>query len=160
MDAEQIIKSNLLSVNEQLLYAKSYSQQIRIIDIFLQDKIRLIKTKPHVVDKIGQVLQQNPCRFSLDWLADQACLSPRQFERRFVERMGIGPKLFGRISRFHQAFMYKESHPRLDWFTVAVKFGYTDVQHLSKDVKEFAGVAPNTLLSEYALSAENILPLG
>ncbi len=158
-DAEQLINSSVLSVNEQLRNAKSYLQRIQIVEAFLMTQIQRVKTGIHAVDKIAQILQDNPSRFSLDWLADQACLSPRQLERKFVERLGIGPKLFSRISRFHQAFMFKEKHPHLDWLTVAVNFGYTDFQHLSKDIKEFAGVAPNTLLLEYALSPAKILEL-
>ena len=158
-DAEPMIKPNLLAVNEQLRNAKSYPQRIQIIEAFLLAKIRLVKTGIHAVDKIAQILLHRPTHFSLDWAADQACLSPRQLERKFVERIGIGPKLFSRISRFHQAFMYKEARPHLDWLTVAVKFGYTDFQHLSKDVNQFAGVSPNSLLSEYAHSPEKILLL-
>lgn len=158
-DAEQVFIPSMRSVNEQLLNAKSYPEMIQVIDAFLLAKVRLVKAKIHAVDKIGQFLQHNPTRFSLDWMASQACISPRQLERKFVERLGVGPKLFGRIARFHQAFMYKEMHPNLDWLTVAVKFGYTDFQHLSKDIREFAGVAPNTLLSEYALSPAKVLGL-
>ncbi|MBD2705354.1 AraC family transcriptional regulator [Spirosoma sp. BT702] len=158
-DAEQILEPDIRFVNDQLLHAKSYSQLIKIIEEFLWNKIRRVKLETHAVDKIGQLLQGTPTRFSLDWLADQACLSPRQLERKFIERLGIGPKLFSRISRFHQAFMHKEMHPQLDWFTVAVNYGYTDFQHLSKDVNQFAGVAPNTLLSEYARSPAKILQL-
>ena len=132
---------------------------ISIVEQYLLSKIRWVKTDIHAVDKIGEILLHQPTRFSLDWLADQACLSTRQLERKFVERMGIGPKLFSRISRFHQAFMFKEANPQVDWLTVVVKFGYTDFHHLFKDFKEFAGVTPNTLLSQYALSPEKILHL-
>lgn len=156
VDAECLIRPDLLSVNEQLLQAKSYPQLIQIIETFVLAKVRLVKSTVHAVDKIGQLIQQNPTSFSLDWLANQANLSPRQLERKFVERLGIGPKLYSRISRFHQAFMWKEANPQLDWLTVAVKYGYTDFQHLSKDVKEFAGVAPNTLLAESALSVDKL----
>ena len=101
----------------------------------------------------------NPNQFSLDWLADQACLSPRQLQRKFIERMGVGPKLYARICRFHKAFLWKESHPEADWLFIALNFGYTDFHHLFKDFKEFAGVTPNTLIHEYAQSPEKILNL-
>lgn len=157
-DAECLMRPDLLSVNEQLLQAKSYPQLIHIIETFLLAKVRLVKSTVQAVDKIGQIILQNPTRFSLDWLANQANLSPRQLECKFVERLGIGPKLYSRISRFHQAFTHKEKHPHLDWLTVAVNYGYTDFQHLFKDVKEFAGVAPNTLLAESALSVDKLFP--
>lgn len=101
----------------------------------------------------------HPTPFSLDWLANQANLSPRQFERKFSERMGIGPKLYSRISRFYQTFDYKEKHPQIDWLTVAVRFGYTDYDHLAKDFKQFTNVTPNIILREYAQRPEMIVNL-
>ena len=95
----------------------------------------------------------------LDWLANQANLSPRQFERKFNERIGIGPKLYSRISRFYQTFDYKEKHPAIDWLTVAVQFGYTDYSHLAKDFKQFANVTPNIMVKEYAQRPEIIVNL-
>lgn len=159
IDSEAVINQEVQLVNERLANAESYPDMIAIVERYLLTKIRLVKTNVHAVDKIGHILLHNPNRFSLDWLADQACLSPRQLERKFVERLGIGPKLFSRISRFHKAFLWKEAHPQTDWLTVAVNFGYTDFHHLFKDFKAFAGVTPNTLLSEAALSPEKILRL-
>ncbi len=160
LDAEPVLSGNKLSINEQLLEANTYAQLIDIVDSYLRAKIRQVKTDIHAVDKIGQLLLHTPGRFSLDWLATQACLSPRQLERKFVERMGIGPKLYSRISRFHQAFVWKEANPQVDWLTVAVNFGYTDFHHLYKDVKEFAGVTPNTLLTQYAYSPDKFVQDG
>lgn len=73
--------------------------------------------------------------------------------------MGIGPKLYSRISRFYQAFQYKEMHPHLDWLSVAVHFGYSDYDHLAKDFKQFANVTPNLLLKENAQRPEIIVDL-
>ena len=158
-DAEVVINQEVQLVNDRLANTVRYSEMIAIVEQYLLEKTRRVKIDVHAADKIGTILLHNPTRFSLDWLADQACLSPRQLERKFVERMGIGPKLFGRITRFHKAFLLKEANPQADWLSVAVNFGYTDFHHLFKDFKEFAGVTPNTLLSEYALSPEKILRL-
>jgi transcriptional regulator GlxA family with amidase domain len=84
---------------------------------------------------------------SLDHLAAEACLSPRQFERNFVARVGLSPKLFARIARFDQAFRLKEKLPDLDWLAVAVQCGYYDYRHLVRDFREFAGVTPPQLLA-------------
>lgn len=158
-DSEAVINQEVQAVNDRLANTSTYTDMMAIVEQYLLAKIRWVKTDIHAVDKIGEILLRQPTRFSLDWLADQACLSSRQLERKFVERMGIGPKLFSRISRFHQAFMFKEANPQVDWLTVVVKFGYTDFHHLFKDFKEFADVTPNTLLSQYALSPEKILRL-
>ncbi|MBD2705356.1 AraC family transcriptional regulator [Spirosoma sp. BT702] len=159
IDAEAVINQEVRQVNDRLANTINYREMIAIVEHYLLGKIRRVKSDIHAADKIGAILLHNPTRFSLDWLADQACLSPRQLERKFVERMGIGPKLFGRIARFHKAFLWKEANPEADWLSVAVKFGYTDFHHLFKDFKEFAGVTPNTLLSESARSPEKVLRL-
>ena len=164
MDAESVINQEVQAINDRLANTTVYADMLAIVEHYLLAKIRQVKAESHAVDKIGQVLLHHPTRFSpawpgLDWLANQANLSPRQLERKFVERLGIGPKLYSRIARFHRAFMWKEANPSADWLTVAVNFGYTDFHHLFKDFKEFAGVTPNTLLAQVAHSPEKILQL-
>jgi transcriptional regulator GlxA family with amidase domain len=99
---------------------------IEIVENYLLCKIKKAKTEPHHLDRVANLLFTTPSHFSLDYLADQACLSPRQFERKFIERIGVSPKLYSRISRFYQAFSFKEANPTVDWLTVALNFGYYD----------------------------------
>ncbi|MEJ7677810.1 MAG: helix-turn-helix domain-containing protein [Segetibacter sp.] len=106
------------------------------------------------VDIVAKLLLYNPGQFSLDYLAKESCLSLRQFQRKFSERVGVSPKLFARLSRFDKAFRLKYYRPNLDWLRVAVETGYHDYQHLSKDFLEFANVLPNILIQEEALSPD------
>lgn len=158
-DAEEILNSELQKVNDQIANAKSYTIMVERAEEYLLKKLKGVKKDKHSIDKIGNLLLHNPNPFSLDWLANQANLSPRQFERKFSERMGVSPKLYSRISRFFQTFQYKETHPNLDWLTVAVHFGYTDYYHLAKDFKQFANATPNLLLRENAKRPEIIMEL-
>jgi len=149
-DAELFLGSELRSVNEQIAHAKSYGEMIARVEAYLLVKSRQLQTASHPIDRIAQLLLTQPRTLSLDWLADQSNLSPRQFERKFSQRMGVGPKLFSRISRFFHTFSSKEAHPELDWLTVALHFGYTDYNHLAKDFRQFANVSPTVLMREYA----------
>lgn len=83
----------------------------------------------------------------LERLAAEACLSPRQFERGFFERVGLPPKLYARIVRFDAAYRLKGRQPALDWLAVAVQSGYYDYRHLLRDCHAFAGVTPPRLLA-------------
>ncbi len=158
-NAEGVINAELQSVNDQIANTITYPAMIERAEEYLLRKLRNPKIDAHPIDQIGQLLLHNPIPFSLDWLADQANLSPRQFERKFNERIGIGPKLYSRISRFYQAFDYKEKHPDIDWLTVAVQFGYTDYNHLAKDFRQFTNVTPNIILKEYEQRPEIIVNL-
>ncbi len=121
--------------------------------------IKKVTADTHPLDKVASCLFTNPSRFSLDWLAKQSCLCPRQFNRKFTERMGIGPKLYSRVVRFYNAYQYKETHPHDDWLTVALLFGYADYQHMVKDFKQFAQVTPNLWINQDNQSPERILQL-
>ena len=153
-DAESIIGQELQSVNDQIANAFSYPEMIERVEIYLLKQLQKVKKEAHGIDQIGQILLHHPQGYSLDWLAHQAHLSPRQFERIFKERMGVGPKLFTRINRFFNAFQQKELHPKLDWLSIALDFGYTDYYHLCKDSKQFAQATPNVLLTQHLLRPE------
>lgn len=158
-DGESVLSSELQSVNDQLANANDYTEMIERLEAYMLSKLSKLNRQAHPLDRIGELLLHNPVPFSLDWLADQANLSARQFERKFRERMGIGPKLYSRISRFFQTLNYKERHPDQDWLTVAVGFGYSDYNHLAKYFKEFAHVTPNIMMDEFAQRPEIIVNL-
>ena len=158
-DAETVISREILEVNERLANCVNYAQMIAIVENYLVRKIEKVNTDTHPLDKVALCLFTNPARFSLDWLAKESCLCSRQFNRKFTERMGVGPKLYSRVVRFYKAYQYKETHPQEDWLTIALLFGYSDYQHMVKDFKEFANVTPNLWVNQDNQSPERILQL-
>ena len=158
-NAEWVLDHNVLEVREQLNEAVSYNEMIHVVENYLLKIIKKIKDEVHPVDKIAHYMTNENMHFSLDWLANQACLSPRQFNRKFTERMGVGPKHFSRLVRFYNAYLYKKTHPGIDWLSVAINFGYADYQHLVKDFKQFADATPNLWIQEEESSPENLLRL-
>ncbi len=159
-DAAAVINREVEDINERLAACKKkYVQMIQIVESYLLSKIKNPKKDSNIIDKVAAFMYAESSKFSLDCLANQASLSPRQFNRRFTERIGVGPKLYSRIIRFYKAYQYKEMHPDADWLTIAVLFDYSDYQHLVKDFKEFAGVSPVIWVSEDNQSPERILRL-
>ena len=158
-DATPVISNEIHEVNERLANCSSYSQMIVLVEDYLIHKIQKVRADTHPLDAVATCLFNNPSRFSLDWLAKESCLSPRQFNRKFTERMGVGPKLYSRVVRFYRAYQYKETHPQDDWLTVALLFGYNDYQHMVKDFRQFAQVTPNLWINQDNQSPERILQL-
>jgi len=91
---------------------------------------------------------------SIDQLANDAGISSRQLERRFLREVGIGPKLLGRILRFQQVFRAVE---RVDaaWASIAVECGYYDQAHLIRDFHQFAQQTPSVLFAEQSALTES-----
>jgi transcriptional regulator GlxA family with amidase domain len=88
--------------------------------------------------------------------ADHVGLSSRQFERRFVQAVGIPPKLFCRIQRFQRVFSVLETG-KSAWADAAVQCGYYDQAHLIRDFREFAGKPPLALLARETDLASHFL---
>ncbi|SMB99615.1 hypothetical protein SAMN00120144_3701 [Hymenobacter roseosalivarius DSM 11622] len=99
-DAASVIGNETKEVNERLAHCLGYAQMIAVVEDFLLNQIKKVKADTHPLDKVASCLFANPSRFSLNWLAKQSCLCPRQFDRKFTERMGAGPKLYSRVVRF------------------------------------------------------------
>lgn len=158
-DATLVINREVQEINEQLAGCRSYAEMVSTVEEYLIGKSKKIAAGKYPVDKVAACILTSPSQLPLDYLASQACLSPRQFNRKFTERMGVGPKLYSRIVRFHRAYQYKEEHPAADWLTVAILFGYTDYQHLVKDFKDFSLVTPSVWIGEDNRSPERILHL-
>jgi AraC-like DNA-binding protein len=152
LDASLLWNKEIRNLEERFRNTNVYDDMHEMIENFLIAQIRKRKIENHPIDKALTQLENIDQSASLDYLADQACLSPRQFERKCQERLGLGPKIFMRIARFSKAYRLKERRPDLAWMDVALSCGYYDLQHLRRDFREFASATPTILLMEESRS--------
>jgi AraC-like DNA-binding protein len=87
----------MLLTEESLKNAASYTEMIFIAESFSVRLIRLSKKDLHSIDVTAKLLLHSTQHSSLDWLANESCLSAKQFEWKFYERVGISPSLFARL---------------------------------------------------------------
>ena len=158
-DAESVLGREMHEMIQQLINTEQYAKMIQVVDAYLFTKFQKLKLRIEPIDRINVLLQRQNNMFSLEYLANQACLSYRQFERKFKERNGVSPKLFVRIARFNRAYTMKQEQPATDWLDVAISCGYSDYQHMVKDFKQFTGVTPVAMLEAEAKCPEKVLGL-
>jgi len=77
-------------------------------------------------------------------LAGSVGLSERQLHRRCLNAFGYGPKMLDRVLRMNVAL--DEARTGLALADVAVRTGYADQAHFTRDVKALTGVPPRILL--------------
>lgn len=142
IDAEAVWGKDIRSIHEQMCNTLGIEELIRIAEAFLEKVIMRSKYSLQGIDKVSSLILNQERPLSMDQLAADACLSNRQFQRRFTERTGIGPKLFDKVVRFEKAFFMKNANPHLDWLSIALACGYYDYQHLVKDYKYFTNMTP------------------
>lgn len=142
LSADAVFSKDIQFVNEQLHFAKSYAEMIGIAHDFVVQMVKKKVKDAQPIDAVCQMLVRKEANISLDWLAKEACLSTKQFERNFKDRTGVNPKLFSRLIRFDNAFRLKNAKPQTDWLSVAIDCNYYDYQHLVRDYKDFTGLSP------------------
>ncbi len=77
-------------------------------------------------------------------LAGSVGLSERQLHRRCLNAFGYGPKMLDRVLRMNVAL--DQARTGLALADVAVRTGYADQAHFTRDVKALTGVPPRILL--------------
>jgi AraC-like DNA-binding protein len=156
VDAEAVFPKEIRLVNERLSSTDSYTDMISIVESFLYDLTQKAHRKQNRFDRISHLMLQPT---SVDQLAEEACLCQRQFYRKFVERVGISPKLYERITRFDYAMKQKNAQPSKDWLSIALDCGYYDYQHLVKDFKDFTQLSPNVFFEQERQAPERTFGL-
>ena len=150
-DCAELFGNEINDVNEQLKNAPSFIEMKMLIENFLLKHVG--KLKPILpIDRVLPLLIKERGLIKIDQLASQACLSTRQFERVFQQRIGLPPKHFSRMVRFSQAWIMKEQQPNLSWTRIAHKCGYYDQMHFIRDFHEFAGVNPSVIEVDFLQS--------
>ena len=80
-------------------------------------------------------------------MASVACLGERQFLRVFRTYVGIPPKQFIRLRRFHRALQSMQQQAangnNIDLMTVALEHGYYDLSHMALEFQQMGCVSPS-----------------
>ena len=159
IDATSIFHVEADAAFHRLQNAENYFETLRLGENFVFGLIRKLKKSFDQKDAAIQHLIESGGNLSLDWLAKESCLCARQFERKFIERTGVNPKLLSRLARFNKAVNMKNKYHEWNWLRIALECGYYDYQHLVKDYKLFTGGSPLTFHQLEKKAPESVLGL-
>jgi AraC-like DNA-binding protein len=84
-----------------------------------------------------------PLTASVAATAKDADVSHKRFIRVFTEEVGMGPKLFLRIGRFHRLLGQVSRARGVHWAEIAADHGYYDQSHFIHDFRDFTGMTPS-----------------
>lgn len=75
-------------------------------------------------------------------------VSERQLRRVFREAVGVSPKTFAKLTRFHRALNAAREKGETSWASIAAAVGYYDQAHLIAEFHAIAGSTPRAFLAE------------
>jgi AraC-like DNA-binding protein len=132
---------------ERLAEAPSDAERVSTIQRILLEAGARTRAADALVEHAVTQIARTRGQIAVHALAAGVGLSERQLERRFLERVGLGPKRLARITRFERALGLLERR-ELSQAEIAARAGYSDEPHLLRDFRALAGITPATLLCE------------
>lgn len=93
-----------------------------------------------LMDELVRYVERRNGVVNVKELAYQAGLSARQLERRFLDYVGMSPKLFARVVRYNQVRQALAHGESLN-ANLAARLGYTDQSHLWHDFRAFTATS-------------------
>lgn len=144
-EASAVLGPVVSRLEQRLAECHTFRERVRVADAFLSRRALQL-------DAVDSISAAADCILSaagavrIPQIAADLGLSLRQFERNFVQKIGVRPKLFARMARFEAALNCKARSSSKSWTDVAYDFGYYDQMHLIHDFKDFAGETPKRTL--------------
>ncbi len=87
-------------------------------------------------------------------LSHALAVSERQLRRRFDDAVGYGPKTMQRVLRFRRVISELTAAPlSVDLAALAVRAGYADQAHLTRETTRLAGLPPAALARSFAATS-------
>jgi AraC-like DNA-binding protein len=134
-------------LRDRLLEAPAPEDKFRVLEsALLAAAARPLERHPAVRFALREFLDVPQAR-TIAEVTGQLGLSPRRFIQAFSEQVGLTPKLFCRVRRFHEVVRQVHRAERIDWAEVALSCGYFDQAHFIRDFRAFSGLNPSAWLA-------------
>jgi len=136
---------NAEALNTQLLLAKSNAEYITLFEDFLLQILGLHQSRDIMVEECLEYIYSNIHMVTVKDLLEKVHISERQFEKRFIQAVGVSPQFFIRVKRFNEAMRLIDSDKYERLSDVAYALNYFDQSHFIRDIKVFSGITPKSI---------------
>jgi AraC-like DNA-binding protein len=158
VDLESLWDGGARSLRDQLLEAPTPSAKFRILEDALLARWRGVASRHRAVRHALECFIHEPETVTVAQMTVEIGLSARRFIQVFTAQVGMTPKVFCRVRRFHRVLNEIQRTRQVVWADVALRCGYYDQAHFINDFREFCGVTPSDYLHERPVYP-NFLPI-
>ncbi len=143
--AADILGSEVPQLLQRLREAVSIEQMAGSMEHFLLSRMSTA-APANPIHRAAQRVHQLNGQVRLAEMIDSSGHGSRQFGRKFVEQLGLPPKLYARIVRLNFALRLKAESPARCWTHISHDAGYFDQTHLVKEFKALTSSVPTDYL--------------
>ncbi|WP_145333384.1 helix-turn-helix domain-containing protein [Paenibacillus xylanexedens] len=132
----------------------NFAQRVQVMESYLRRVTLRSSPIHHQADQdlLRNVLYRifkESGRLSIQELAQGEAVSERQLHRKMTEQVGISPKRFSEIVRFHEVLHGIRKGRAADGAELAQTYGFYDQAHLIRQFRKFYGDTPLVAVQEH-----------
>lgn len=127
------------------LHGNDINNLVEEVDNYFERIIRKPSNplKVAVAEYVVQQLLYSQEESNLEQLARDCNVSLRYLQKIFLEKIGLGPKYFQRVSHFQQALHQMTLYQQDPLTSITYQAGYFDQSHFIREFKRFTGFVPS-----------------
>lgn len=129
-------------MERNILKANSTSERIKLIEIFLFNRLTKSETVDRIVKSTVDTMLTANGHISIDALSKQTNINRRKLERKFSSAIGLSPKQLSKTIRLQATLKMLLNKQFTSLTALAYENEYYDQAHFIKDFKEFTGLTP------------------
>jgi AraC-like DNA-binding protein len=130
------------ALREELQDTPGLHGRLLRLEAYLVARLALAPPRDQLVAQAVQSMAHDPTGNPIEPLQRASGLGPTRFIARFERQVGLTPKRYARVLRFHALVSRLAVAPSNDWALTAAEAGYTDQPHLIHEFKRITGMTP------------------
>jgi AraC-like DNA-binding protein len=141
IDLSTVFGGASADLEAHLYDARDSLARVKLLDLFFLQRLMPPDALPiarYIADRIIAV--HGTARITT--LSHDVGYSIRTVDRLFRQVFGISPKVYARVVRFQRALALLGAHSTLPLIEIALRCGYYDQAHFTREFVEFAGDTP------------------
>lgn len=148
LDLRSVLGKEIDILEERLMGEFDHYKKIEILSNYLTVSILKAKKSIDRTDYAANVIVESKGIINITELMDELYVCRRQFERQFLNKVGVSPKYYARVRRI--GYLCSELASRKwnvdDWHDLIYQAGYYDQSHFIKEFSAFTGKSPSFYL--------------
>lgn len=130
------------ALRDDLVDAATPHARLLRLEAYLMARLALARPADAAVMQAVAALRQDPGAGGVAPVQRASGLGPTRFIARFEQQVGLTPKRFARVLRFHALLERVARQWPDDWALAAAEAGYADQSHLIHEFRRIAGFTP------------------
>ncbi len=137
-----------IKLGNKVLNAKSTSERIQIVEVFLFKKLADRKNIDKIVKSTIETILNSNGQFSVNEFSKNNKINRRQLSRKFSTAIGLSPKQLAKTIRIQTTLKVLLNEEITSLTDLAYENEYFDQAHFIKEFKEFTGLTPKEFFGD------------